>query len=178
MKKTVPYKKRFCYLVASGVLVFILAYRIAISRTITTINKLHKIESFSGQFETARLNIAGAEKQLQVINARIGEYFGDKTAFQRDLFNRTSIYCADNSLIIKDFPQVHCWKKQDYQFLTGFARLEGTFLPLLKFINNIENSHLYGRIVSLSFSANEDRKMKKTRLSLSIYIQTIKNEKP
>jgi hypothetical protein len=177
MFKGLSYKQQLYYLLASGVLFFILAYWIAISKTLETGKNLKAVAKKLEQVKTAPENIATFEKRLAVINSKIGENLSDIPEFQKNLLDRISSYCAENSLVLKEFPQVHSWQKQDYLFITGYASIEGPFIPLLKLLYNLETTHSLGRIVSVDFSSREDRKLKRTRLTMSVYIQTIKQAK-
>jgi hypothetical protein len=175
MLKGLTYKQQFFYLVLIGILAFILAYWIAISRTVETRSNLKDIRKKMEQIGTAPENIALLEKRVALINKIIGENPNDIPEFQKNLLNIISNYCAENSLILKEFPQIHTWQEQDYQFITGYASIEGPFTTLLKLLYNLESTHSVGRIVSVDFSSVEDRKLKRTRLTMSIYIQTIKH---
>jgi hypothetical protein len=147
---------------------------IAISQTVKTRQKLIDLNEKLSQVETAPETIATLEKRLSDINSKIGENYNNTPEFQKNLLDQISEYCAKFGLVLREFPQVHNWKKQDYEFITGYAKIEGPFIPLLKLLYELESSHAFGRIVSVDYFSYEDRRAKKLRLTMSIYVQTIK----
>lgn len=174
MLKNLTYKKRFYYLVVVTIMVYLFSYWIAISGTVQTRKDLKKLELSLEKLRTAPESIAILEKMLNEVNSKIGENPEDIPEFQKGLLEKVSGYCVQNGLVLKDFPKVHNWRANDYQFITGYASIEGPFIPLLKLLNQLETARTSGKVVSVSFLSTEDRRLKKTRLSMSVYIQTIK----
>jgi len=158
----------------AGIVAFIMAYKVAISETVKTRKNLADIREKLDLIELAPKSIAYYENRIESVNLKLGDSKCDPTDFQKDILNRISTYCAQNALVLKDFPQIHVFHKQDYQFLTGFASIEGSFIPLLKLLHELETSPIHGRIVSVGFFSYEDRRLKMKKLTMSVYIQTIK----
>jgi hypothetical protein len=174
MIRNLTYKQRFYYLLGMGMLVYILSYGVAISGTIKTWHDLKETDVKLKKLSAAPANIKALEKSLDAINFKIGTNQGDVSDFQKTLLDGISSYCIQNGLILKEFPRIHAWQKGNYEFITSYACIEGPFVPLLKLLYKMEVTHATGRIVSVSFFSTEDRRTKKTRLSMSLYIQTIK----
>jgi hypothetical protein len=175
MLDKLSYKHRFYILLAAGIIVFLLSYWLAISRTVATFKQLRLMERSLRNVESAPENIAVYENKLQIANKKIGENLENETVdFQKNLLDVISLYCAGNSLILREFPRVHKWQKKDYQFITCYANIEGTFIPLIKLLDNVEKSQRTGRIVSVNFSTYEDHLTRRLRLTMSIYVQIIK----
>jgi hypothetical protein len=177
MPGKLTYKKRLYLLLGAGLFVFFLSYRIAIIETVKISKNLKDIREKLSQIETAPESIAILEKKIASINKMIGENLNDVPEFQKTLLDRISSFCNENSLVLREFPQVHSWTKQDYQFITCYASMEGSFIPLLKLLFDLETHFVSGRMVSVDFYSNEDHRLKKRRLIMSIYIQTIKQTK-
>ena len=174
MLKKISNRKGFLYLVASGIILLVLVYAIAISPTVEIIKDLRALESKNELIRTAPETIAATEMELASLNEIIGAGNTDGSGFQNTLLNRISNYCAKNDLLLREFPPVITWQKGDYGFITANLIIEASFIPLLKLLYDLETSDTPGKIISVSFNTNEDRKTKLTRLSMSVYIQTIK----
>lgn len=173
MLKNLPYRKRLIYLLIFGLIILLLAYHIAISPTIKLKKDLDSLQVKLIQVEKAPETIKYYENRLTEINTKIGKNYNQNQNFQKNLLNEISSNCDRYSLVLKDFPQVHIWQKQNYNFITGYARVEGSYIPLLKLLYKLETDHSYGRLVSVDFLTFEDLKAKKTRLTMAIYLQTI-----
>jgi hypothetical protein len=153
---------------------YMFSYWIAISGTIKTRQDLRKMDIKLEKLATAPESIDRLENRVAIVDGKIGENPGDIPEFQKNMLDKISSYCAQNGLVLKDFPKIHSWQKNDYQFITGYANIEGPFIPLLKLLYQLETSHTSGRIVSVTFASIEDHRIKKTRLTMSVYVQTIK----
>jgi hypothetical protein len=174
MLKNLTYKKRLICLMIAGLLILLLAYQVAIFPTLKLRRDLNSLQSKLAQVEKAPGIIAGYETRLAEINAKIGGNYSQNPDFQKNLLNEISSNCERYSLMLRDFPQVHVWQKQNYDFITGYARIEGSYISLLKLLYKLESGHFYGRLVSVDFLSTEDLRAKKLRLTMAIYIQTIK----
>lgn len=174
MLQKLTYKKRVIYLIVVSILVYLFSYWIAISETVKIRKDLKQLEIKLEKLEKAPQSIAVLEKKLEDMNNKIGETPEGIPEFQKGLLDKISSYCAKNSLVLKNFPKVQSWKENDYEFITGYANIEGPFIPLLKLLNQLETARSSGKVVSVSFMSTEDRRLKKTRLSMSVYVQTIK----
>jgi hypothetical protein len=174
MYDSFSFKTRFYFLIGGGVLVYILAYWIAISGTIKIRNELKDLNVKLEEVTSAPENIASLEHNIEIANQKIGQNPSEITDFQKNMLNKISSYCMQNGLILKDFPKLHLIEGTEYQIIIGYAEIEGRFVPLLKLLYQLEMSRSVGRVVSVGFYSIEDRRLKKIRLSMKIYVQNIK----
>lgn len=174
MFKHITYKKRLLLLIAFGIIALVLSYLIAFSATINLKHDLNNLDLKLEKLEQAPGQIEMMENKLTVLNDKIGESHVNIPDFQIQMLDKISSYCTQNELILKEFPKAHSWQENNYQFITGYATIEGSFIALLRLLHQLETSYNSGRIASVSFVSKEDRRIKKTRLTMSVYIQTIK----
>jgi hypothetical protein len=174
MLRKMTYRRRLILLSIIVVFIIPFTFQVAISPTIKLKKDLNKLRENLMQIEKAPLTILRYEKRLREVNAKIGENYDQNVDFQKNLLNEISKSCDKYGLILREFPQVFVWKNQNYDFITGYARIEGSFIPLLKLLNKIETERFYGKLVSVNFMTENDFKAKRLRLTMSIYIQMIK----
>jgi CHASE3 domain sensor protein len=174
------HKTRLILLFVGTVLLFIIAYNFSISETIKVYKEYAEINSKLTQIASAPQQIKELEEKSTELDGIIGNASGTTVDFQKKLLDRISQYCQNHSLTLLDFPQVHKYINQEYEFITCYARVEGSFIPLLKLLLLIENNPDLGKVSSVDFSSFIDRKTKEHRLTLSIYIQSLKqlNDEP
>lgn len=158
----------------SGLIGIFITYWVAILPTIQISRQLRDTKAKLLQVENAPEIIAQFQKQMNSINSKIGENYSQGPEFQKNILDEISKYCEIHSLTLREFPEVHTYQKQDYEFITAYARIEGEFIPLLKLLYELESGRLYGRLISVDFLSTDDFKSKRLRLTMSIYIQTIK----
>ena len=177
MKGKQIYRKRFLLLVATGTVGIILAYLLAITPTVKLHHQLKDIKGKLSQLESAPDSIASLERRLEEINHKIGESYSQGPEFQKNLLGEISTHCQKFSLVLSEFPQVHTFRRQDYEFITEYAKIEGKYLSLLKLLYMIETTGSFGRLVSVNFQSVEDLRTKETKLTMAIYVQTVRQTK-
>jgi hypothetical protein len=169
------YRKRVFFLGAGAVLALILSYTLAISETVKVRRELIAMQENLSKVSSAPRTISLLERKTTELDLKIGSVNNGYPDFQKGLLDEVSRYCSAHSLILRDFPQVHSFKTQDYEFITGYAKVEGSFIPLVQLLYNLERKSESGRICSVDFNCLEDRKAKKLRLTMSFYIQIVKH---
>lgn len=174
MISKLTYKQRFIGLCGIAVLAIILVYVIAISETIRIKQEMKDIEEKLADLESLPQKISETEYELSLLNNQVGEDFQNNQEFQKTLFDLISKHCTENSLVLRNFPRIETWQNMGYTYLTGYAQVEGSFKSLLKTLYSLETGSSPGKIISVDFLSAEDRRMRRFRLTMSIYIQTIK----
>jgi len=124
--------------------------------------------------ENAPQKIAEIKNRISEIETRIGSNQSKEVDFQDMLLEKVSSYCKTNGLVLKEFPQTHCFSQQDYLIETNTIIVEGDFIKLLKLVYGLENDFEIGKVVSVKFLTNEDFRSKRLYLSAVIYYQNIK----
>ncbi len=114
--------------------------------------------------------------RLGTIEQSIGSNAKNDAGFQEKLLGKISSYCQEQKIILREFPQTHWYEQQDYTVETYTVVLEGSYIKLLKLLNMLESEH-YGKITSVKFESQKDYISNITKLTATIYLQNIKNNK-
>ena len=151
----------------------LLAYNLSIKSTVSLMHACEKTETKVLLAENASDKILSLQQQLKVLNQRIGTNISKGVDYQDFLLDEVSAYCNENSLVFRDMQYTHQVNKGSYQIQTNFLSVEGSFIPLLKLIYNLETNYNTGQIVSVCFESKKEVKTKKTRLFVHVYYQNI-----
>lgn len=168
------YQRRTLLLMGSMVLLYFLAYRLAIRETLHLKTAGEEMVTSIERLEDAPERIARLEQSLDQLESLLGQYYGRSSDIQEDMLNDLTVYCQDNRLTIREVPSTHSIHKMVYQMETCQIIIEGRYLELLKLLHHLETNFYQGRLFSVSFIKKTDLKTKRNYLVLKIFIQNIK----
>jgi hypothetical protein len=94
---------------------------------------------------------------------------------QQLILSLVSSFCAKNNLVLQELPKTKSYSENDILVETNYLVIEGDFIRLLRLLNMLEQNKDAGRVSSSRFQAKKNLKSKKIELTLTIYIQNIKN---
>jgi hypothetical protein len=83
----------------------------------------------------------------------------------------------NKTIQLVEYQPVHQYKNQSNQIETRIACFEGSFSHLLKLLYRLEKEFKAGKVVSVKYQTETDFKTNKTRLLMTLYIQSITNDK-
>ena len=152
----------------------ILVYWMAVGDTI-------ELRSTCNDLTVQMISASDAPKQLASFNARLDELNGmagkSITAESTDpLLNFISTHSTSTNKLINYLP-LHFFQNQRYLIETRIAVFEGNYRNLLEFLFAFEKSYPSGKVVSVKFETETNAKSGKKRLLMTLYIQSITNEK-
>lgn len=176
MIKNLTYKQRLAGLSVLALLSVFLVYFIALSETVRVKRNLDDVEGKLAGLEALPQKIKSAENELALLNRKIGEDIQGNQEFQKTLFDQVSGNCSKYSLVLRDFPRIETFQDMGFTYLTGYARVEGPYIALLKMLYSLETGPSPGRILSVDFISAEDRRMNRLRLTMAVYFQTTKQD--
>lgn len=176
MFKNLTYRKKIRFLAIGVVILTFIIYNLSIKKTIILKKECKSFEEKLALVEYAPQKIALLEKELSKIEGIIGKSDTTCIDFQQILLEKTSNYCQENNIILKEFPKQIINEQQDYIIETNIVVLEGGFITLLKFLYLLEQKYNIGKVVSAGYNAFKDIKTKKYKLNLTIYVQNIKKK--
>ncbi len=96
---------------------------------------------------------------------------------QSAILEKTGHFCQQHQLTLKSFPKTHYYKDKDYLVMTNKLVVEGEFIKILKLIYLFEQKFQLGKIISVQFDKERDRKTKRMKLYGSLFIQNVKHVK-
>lgn len=166
-------KQQVILLIAAFFAGLLLIYSIAIKSTIKTKNTYRDLKEKARMMEYAPGKIDELQKQLVRVNNMISSSVQAETDLHQQLLGIISSYCQKNRLVIKEFPEIHSYARNDLSIETNMIVIEGGFIKLLKLLYMLETKKQLGKIASVDFSSYFDRKSKHYKLTMKLFIQNI-----
>jgi len=166
-------KHKFYLLIAGIILILILAYNMAISKTIELEQSCNVIETNLNAAGYAPEKIALLRKKLANIESLYGSDFEDLDKLQEKLLQHVSYSCKKYQLVLIELPDVHEFKHTDYIIKTFKIVVEGNYTDILKFIYDLEFKPALGKLASIKFYTHTNFRKNSKRLYAQIIIQNI-----
>lgn len=177
MWKDWSYKKRNqALLILSGIGVLMIWW-LAVSDTVGLMSDCmelqRKIEVTAGLSSSLQdLNLR--QQRLSAITGTDGDQSED---LHQELLERVSGYCAENGLVLEEFPQPMISQTNDFQVETTIFKVEGRFVPLLRLVYDLEQVWALGKISGVSFASRKNNRANRKELTVSICFQQVKHAK-
>jgi len=176
MLSQLTYNQKNKILLVALILFCVFAYFFSIEKTINLKREVNeqavRLTSLNNYPQELSKNV----KQLNQLNSRVKQYVRDKDFNQDEILESLSLFCRKNKMVIRSFPKSTLQEKDDFYIETHHFVVEGNYINLVKLLYQIEKKESLGRVASVKFSSKMDRKSKRNRLSMSIYLQNIRNE--
>lgn len=152
----------------------ILAYWIAVRGTV-------KLKTSCNELRKEMISAGDAPAQLVSLTARLNEFNSIAGNNQKDgggdpLLNFISTNSTSGASLINFLP-LHVYTRQPYLIETRIAIFEGNFSSLLTVLFTLEKNYSSGKVVSVKFETETNLKTEKKRLLMTLYIQSVSNDK-
>jgi hypothetical protein len=170
------YKKKYNFLIAGILLLFIISYQFSIKKTVLLYQDCKEMQSKLKLIDEAPESINQIKNEIAQVDGMISSNDSSGTNFRELLLEKAGNFCLENNISIKEFPASVEENKNDYIIETNIIALEGSFQNLLKFTYNIEQKYKVGKVASVNFSSKYDIVAKKNKLTEKIYVQNIKKK--
>ncbi|MFD1001316.1 hypothetical protein ACFQ21_18445 [Ohtaekwangia kribbensis] len=171
----ISYRKRNIYLVIIVLVLAIVAYFIAIKKTIVLYKKNKNLVENIGADRFARDKLNNAQNRLQDLNNYFDAYTLDSLKKTHDIMSEFSSLCRTLGVTLKSFPQSVLSVESNLQIETLVIETEGNFINQLQLLYALETKNRLGRVASVTYKSYTDNRRKKTILSLTIYLQNIRS---
>lgn len=175
--KRFTYKTRIIFLIAACLLFFLIAWKLAIKRTIALKNQCGTLSEKLISAERAPKEIAHYKTNLELIENKIGENVTEIINPNELLLEKVSKYCQNKNIRFYELPKSHIINETEFVIETNKVVIEGRFIKLLKLLYQIETERKYGKIISADFESEKDLRTGNTHLYLTIYLQNIRKKK-
>ena len=146
----------------------------AFSNTVELYRQKNDAEQKIAVLQNSPQQIAALRKQLNMLNVRVDQYVRDENFEQEDILASISSFCSENKLKITHFPKSTLKQKDDITIETFEFTVTGSFHNLVRLIYDIEMVSKIGRIASLNFEKQIDRRTKRQSLDVTIYLQNLR----
>lgn len=176
MLKDLTYKKKNQLLVAVAIAVIYFVYSLAIQKTIVAHNEYTAAKSQMELAANAPKAVSQLEKQLHLIDLKIGDQNADQQNTVQALLEVITNYCQKNHVILREFPETTAAKQGELLIETNFFVVEGTFASLINLVYVLEQKEKLGKIASVNYQLKKDLESKEMALTAAIYLQNIKQQ--
>jgi hypothetical protein len=163
--------KSLPWVLLAGIL---LVYWIAISGTVT-------LKRNCKELRNQMISAGDAPAQLVSLTSRLNDFNAYTGNSQKDrggdpLLNFFSTNSSSDADLI-DFLPLHAYARQPYLIETRIAIFEGNYSSLITVLFTLEKNYPSGKVVSVKFETETNLKTQKKRLLMTLYIQSISNDK-
>ena len=173
MLQRLKYKHRFYLLIIGFVFFLIISWKLALKNIFVLNNECKTINEQLLAAENAPEQILKYQKQLQIIESRIGKNITLNKNINQLLLEKVSRYCKKNNIRFYELPQAHTIQDDIFIIETNKVVLEGSYTKLLKLLYQLETEKCYGKIISANFESEIDLRTNRIQLYLTIYLQNI-----
>lgn len=167
------YKQKLTYLLIITGVFLLIAYFLAIKKTL---NLMHECRNISTQLEgiaNAPETINKLERKIRSLEEHIGDTSRSELGRQQQILEKVGTYCNQNQLTFREFPSVHNFCDNLCNVETNTIRVEGNFRNSLGLVYYLEQKVSLGRLTSVACEKIKDNKTKQERLITTIYLQNI-----
>ncbi len=172
--KHISYKQKLRLLVVGSLLFLIGCYQLAIKNTIHAYNENRNTEVAIAGSATALNNIAAYNAKLAMYNENLGSFEFNDQVNHEDAFAKITAYCGLHKIKVAAIPDLSINKHPEFDVYTSEIVVQGDFISLLKLVHWLEQKEKVGRISAIHFFKKKEKRSKKQKLNVRIYIQNIK----
>jgi len=177
MLKNISEKYKFYLLVGIFVVALIICYQLAIKSTIAGIRKNRELKKMALEAEDIPHQTALLKKQVLDLN---NQYFNSNDQAEGNheiILEKVSTLAAKSGVSVSEYPARHLFQTMSIQVETHSIVLTGKFPDLLEVLYQLEVHKKVGRLVSVEYYTETDRKTRRRQLFSRIYIQNYRNLK-
>lgn len=150
-------------------LLLIVVYQFAIKHTTEAANTNAAFEEEIVSGKNASIEINQLKNNLLQYNSLLGT--SDEEYSHEKILLTISEYCTKHQLIIDKFPEETISNYGDFQLASNIIEVRGSFKELTHLIYFLEKTSPVGKLISVTYKKSQDKKTKKTILTVRIYIQ-------
>ncbi len=174
--KNLTYRQKNRYLLVATGLFLIISYLLAFSGTIELYAENRQLKQQLKLIENAPEQIREYASSLRKLDRKLGPFLQTDSISSDAVLALVSEYCRDHKLVLRSFPKSISQLHADYTIETNIITVQGRYTQLLKLAYALEQQHKAGKIASLRFKTEKDRKTRQTFLTATIYLQNIKKD--
>jgi hypothetical protein len=167
------YKQKYQLLLGGIALFTLIAYWLAFGKTWTAYSNTKVMQQQFASTGQIWQQIESYQQQLEDLDAGQNNQFFT----QNYLFQKVTSFCQKNKLAIQEMPESIIYEQQDMEILHNPISVQGTYIPMVKLLYNLEQTNKLGRIVSVEFDLGKNYQSRKKELTANIYLQNIQNKK-
>jgi hypothetical protein len=160
-------------LIIGAILFFILAYLVAIRGTVTLASENQKIKRQLELVKEAPQQIENLNLELSSLQSSL-TYVSEGDGLRRELLELIGELGYKHQILFKNFKEPSHFFNENFLVETHEIALQGPFKNLVKAIFELEKELKTGKVASVNFVLEIDRREKRKFLVAYVFIQSIK----
>lgn len=156
-----------------SLLIIIVCYKLSLKKTIVLYNEYVVATRQNSQPDRLFTEITNLERQLSSLEGTILKSNSNFNP-RNQIMNHVSSFCEKNDIRFKEMAAPLIYNDENFSVETNVVKIEGTYKDLLLLSHNMEKEFSLGKIVSINFFVEINRKSKTKELIGEIIIQNIK----
>jgi hypothetical protein len=172
MKDSLTYRQRNLLLLAGAFLLGAMAYFFSISATVSLWKENKLINKRLEEAYYAPENLKRLEAQLKNYNDLLKAY-GSNALKEEYLLHQLAASCKKNAVVLASLAPPQLTVDKGFKIETRVVKLRGSFINLLWVVYHMEKVKPAGRLASVRFAVEEDRKSAVSYLFAYLYIQNL-----
>lgn len=177
MLKNLSEKYKFYFLLAAILVLLLICYNMAFKDTFKVWRDYKSLKDRAAVASEIPKKTAKLSSQLAELNSLFFNEKRENEDMHELILERIGTLTAHSNALLVGYPPLHLSKTSSVQIETHTIVLKGNFRDLLEIIYNLEVKQALGRIASIEFFTETDRRSHRRELFCRLYIQNFRNLK-
>ncbi|MCR8667498.1 hypothetical protein NO995_07390 [Aestuariibaculum sp. M13] len=165
-------KTKSIWLIVGFILTLVLAYKLAISKTIAIRQEFNSLKNTSVLLEDTPRQMQILKQKQVYFDSILSKYRLNKGSIQNNLLQTINTYADSTDLKVINFIEPHTVPSNDLIINTYQFTLEGSYNSIIKLIYILEQETKFGEIINLHFEKKTNFKTSKQYLQAQILLKS------
>ena len=166
-------KKKFILLMTFSVLLLLISYLFAFSKTIAMKGNYSKLKSQENQYRNIPEQIQVLSKKEVYYDSILSKLNLSSTSLENNLLKLLTDYSTNNQIKIKNFNSPHDFVLEKSSYTTYNFTLEGSYTAILKLIYKVEQNSTYGEVIHVDFKKETNFRTRRKFLTAKVFVQSV-----
>ncbi|WP_143070739.1 hypothetical protein [Flagellimonas taeanensis] len=166
-------KNKVFALLVGFVLVLMLSYALAISKTMHMRKEFHALEREQQQYNNLSQQLLLLHKKEVYLDSTLQSLNLDNTSIENNLLRVVNQEAERNHLKVINFDPPHVHEMAGTQSKTFNFVLRGTFIDILKAVHSIEMQSSFGEVVHLNLVKQKNYRTGQDFLEATVFVQKL-----
>jgi hypothetical protein len=159
-------------LIFGFLLVLVLSYRLAISKTIELKKEFNILEKQEILYDNTPKQISILKQKQSYYDELLSKYQLNSSSLQNNLLKTINTFTDTTDVKIISFLEPHVINKVDLRINTYQFTLEGNYNDIIKLIHKLEQETKFGEITNLHFEKKKNYRTGENYLQASILLKS------
>jgi Tfp pilus assembly protein PilO len=157
--------------IASLILVILLAYEFAIKKTLEARNSYLQLQNSSIGSADIPQQLTLLKKKKIYLDSILEKHRIKATSYENNILNKLNEYADEHSLKIVEFKKPHVVVQDSHVVNTYEFTVEGPYNSLIKLVHTIEQKTRFGEVSHLKFEKKKNLKTGKYYLQVRVLVR-------